>query len=117
MKNFKLDIFGTVYEVKFVDKFTDELLQEHGVTSGNDLMWFGLTDGGCKEILVATKNSNGKDITPNEIKCTLLHELMHAIFNEGGYGELGTENIIEWIAKCLRSLLNQKAFMESVKSV
>lgn len=117
MKNFKLDIFGTVYEVKFVDKITDELLQEHGVTSGNDLMWFGLTDGGCKEILVATKNSNGKDTIPNEIEGTLLHELMHAIFNEGGYGELGTENIIEWIAKCLRSLLKQKAFMENIKSV
>jgi Zn-dependent peptidase ImmA (M78 family) len=44
-----------------------------------------------------------------EKKLTLLHELIHAILMEGSYFNTNDdEPLVEWIAKCLLSLKEQK---------
>lgn len=44
-----------------------------------------------------------------EKKLTLLHELIHAILMEGSYFDANNdEPLVEWIAKCLLSLKEQK---------
>lgn len=41
----------------------------------------------------------------SEAKITLIHELIHAILDEGQYhGSSADEPMVEWLARCLKSL-------------
>ena len=99
LKNTSFNIFGTKYRIKFVDNVLDE-----------ESNWiYGKTDTTSKEILISTKLSNGKDVQENEILITLYHEIIHAILFIGQYTNYsGDEPLVEWLARCILSLKNQK---------
>lgn len=99
LKNRSFNIFGSKYRIKFVDNVLDE-----------ESNWiYGKTDASSKEILISTKLSNGKDVQENEILITLYHEIMHAILLTGQYTDSsGDEPLVEWLARCILSLKNQK---------
>ncbi len=99
LKNKSFNIFGSKYRIKFVDNVLDE-----------ESNWiYGKTDVFSKEILISTKLSDGKDIQENEILITLYHEIMHAILLIGQYtNSSDDEPLVEWLARCILSLKNQK---------
>ena len=99
LKNKSFSIFGTRYRIKFMDKVLDE--------EGN---WvYGRIDTSSKEIQVSIKLSNGKDVQENEILITLCHEIIHAILLTGQYMRSSEdEPLVEWLARCILSLKNQK---------
>ena len=99
LMNKSFNIFGSKYRIKFVDNVLDE-----------ESNWiYGKTDATSKEILISTKLSNGKDVQENEILITLYHEIMHAILLIGQYTDYSSdEPLVEWLARCILSLKNQK---------
>ena len=99
LKNKSFNIFGSKYRIKFVDN----VLNEEGD-------WiYGKIDTYSKEIQVSIKLSNGKDVQENEILITLYHEIIHAILLTGQYiNSCNDEPLVEWLARCILSLKNQK---------
>ena len=56
-------------------------------------------------------NREGGRVPKQEIEIALLHELFHAILTEGQYLQSSDdEPLVEWLARCTKHLLNQKAF-------
>ena len=99
LKNKSFNIFGTKYRIKFMNNVLDE--------EGNWI--YGRVDTSSKEIQVSIKLSNGKDIQKNELLITLYHEITHAILLAGQYtGYSNDEPLVEWLARCILSLKNQK---------
>lgn len=104
MKNKVISIFNTKYKVKFVDRINN--LQE-----GDSRYTMGLCDPSRYMIWVATKDIDGKDLDINVIKVTLIHEIIHAILSEGQYlDSYDNEPLVEWLAKCIKSMLDKKVF-------
>ena len=99
LNNKPFNIFGTKYRIKFMDNVLDE--------EGN---WtYGNINTHSKEIQVSIKLSNGKDMQENEILITLYHEIIHAILSAGQYiNSCNDEPLVEWLARCILSLKNQK---------
>ena len=102
LHNKKIDIFGSKYTIKIVDKIEDE-----------DGYYRGMTYHG-KGIIELARCADNVRISDNEIIETLLHEINHAILNTGQYLNLShDEPLIEWIARCYYSILfNQKIFKD-----
>ena len=99
LKNKSFNIFGSKYRIKFVDN----VLNEEGDWT------YGKIDTYSKEIQVSIKLSNGKDMQENEILITLYHEIIHAILLTGQYMRSSEdEPLVEWLARCILSLKNQK---------
>lgn len=99
LKNKSFNIFGTKYRIKFVDN----VLNEEGDWT------YGKINTHSKEIQVSIKLSNGKDMQENEILITLYHEIIHAILSAGQYiNSCNDEPLVEWLARCILSLKNQK---------
>ena len=99
LKNKSFNIFGSKYRIKFVDN----VLNEEGDWT------YGKIDTYSKEIQVSIKLSNGKDMQENEILITLYHEIIHAILSAGQYINSSEEEpLVEWLARCILSLKNQK---------
>ena len=101
LHNKKIDIFGTKYTIKIVDRLKND----------DDSGYYGLTHHDSRIIEIAkyaddTKQNN-EDMTR-----TLLHEINHAIFASGQYLNANDdEPLIEWLAKCMYSLIfKQKLF-------
>ena len=69
---------------------------------------FGDCNGINKIIRVNINNKEGKRLKPEEIELSFYHELCHAIFGEGQYDVTNDEAFVEWSAKCIRSLKQQK---------
>lgn len=106
MKLKKIDVFGSEFNIKYVDKITS-----NKEDSSDDSFWCGLTDPVERTILVATKSNDGRLFSEYEIEDTLFHEVIHAVLTEGGYlRENGDEPLVEWLAKCLRTLKKQGLF-------
>lgn len=102
MKEKKLSIMGTPYTVEYLEKVKKEN-QEEGIISE------GLCDSSNRSIKVATKRPDGKDFPKEEIEKNFLHELFHAILDEGQYlEESSNEPMVEWLARCTRDLIRQK---------
>ena len=97
--NKKFDIFGSKWTIKIVDSI---------LTDEPDKAIFGITDISRRTIQVAW-NVNDIRQDENEMFTTLLHELMHVFLMEGQYNEANLdEPMIEWVARCIKSLLKQK---------
>lgn len=93
-------IFNTKYKLKFVDHIKSE--KEGDFT-------FGTCNSQTFTINIVTKGIDGKPLSDNIINTTILHELLHAIFIEGQYlNSSSDEPLVEWTAKCLMHLINQK---------
>ena len=94
----KFNIFGTEFTVQYVTELTNK----------NGDYIFGECDGINKTIQVNINNKQGKRLKPEEIELSFYHEVMHAIFGEGQYDVTNDEAFVEWSAKCIRSLKQQK---------
>lgn len=103
-KDFSFDLFGTRWQVKFVDKVEIK-------DSAPDRFYFGHSDSIHSLIRIAVKDYEGKPLNENIIKLTLFHEVVHAIFDGGNYtASCDDEPLVEWTAKCIMSLIKQKVF-------
>lgn len=95
----KFNIFGTTFKVLWLDKITTE--------QDGDFIY----DQHCgveKTLKIALKDIEGKYMPETEIELAFYHELTHAILGEGAYGHTTDEPMVEWFAKCIRSLKQQK---------
>jgi len=102
MKEKKFKIMGTQYTAEFLEGVKKEH-QEEGIVSE------GTCDSSNRIIQVATKTPNGNDLPEDDIEKNFLHELFHAILDEGQYlEESSNEPMVEWLARCTYDLMKQK---------
>lgn len=95
--NKQFDIFGTVFTIKLVDTLDEE----------DKLLHYGITECNTKEIRISKEVMKAKQ-SDSEIYITLVHEIIHAILDTGQYFEESQkEPLVEWIARCIISLLKQ----------
>lgn len=91
-KDRTIDIFGSKWKLKFVDKIDLE----------DDSNPDGITDANKRLIAISTNQSD------NEVMITLLHELIHAILDTGQYlSSSQNEPMVEFVARSLYSLTKQ----------
>lgn len=91
-KDRTIDIFGSKWKLKFVDKIDLE----------DDSNPDGITDANKRLIAISTNQSD------NEVMITLLHELIHAVLNTGQYlSSSQNEPMVEFVARSLYSLTKQ----------
>lgn len=100
LHNKKIDIFGTKYTIKIVDKLEDENNRYDGLAHHDSCI-----------LEIARYVGNAKSSNEDMIR-TLLHEINHAIFTSGQYLNTNDdEPLIEWLARCMYSLIfKQKLF-------
>ena len=95
--NKQFDIFGTVFTIKLVDTLDEN----------DNNLHYGLTEDNTKEIKISKEVIKAKQ-PDSEIYITLVHEIIHAILDTGQYFEESQkEPLVEWIARCIISLLKQ----------
>lgn len=94
-----INIFGTTYTIEYVDK----------IETDNPGIWrFSETDTASHTIQVCTKLYNGLPINKEEMNENLIHEIIHAILDEGMYfSESSNEPLVEWLSRCIYSILKQ----------
>ena len=95
--NKQFDIFGTVFTIKLVDTLDKD----------DNNLHYGLTEDNTKEIRISKEVIKAKQ-PDSEIYITLVHEIIHAVLNTGQYlEESQKEPLIEWLTRCIISLLKQ----------
>ena len=101
METKKFKIFGEPWDIKWIDCIKNP---------ENPEAWkFGETDTGEHLIRISTQTIKGKPIKARSQEVTKMHELVHAILDEGQFLEESVnEPLVEWLAKCLVSLKEQK---------
>ena len=101
LHNKKIDIFGTKYTIKIVDRLKND----------DDSGYYGLIHHDSRIIEIAKYANDTKQSNEDMIR-TLLHEINHAIFATGQYLQTSDdEPLIEWLARCMYSLIfKQKLF-------
>lgn len=94
-----INIFGTTYTIEYVDK----------IEIDNPNAWrFGEENSASHTIQICTKLYNGLPIGKEEINKNMMHEIIHAILDEGQYfSESSNEPLVEWLARCIYSILKQ----------
>lgn len=98
MKNKTINIFGSKYKIKYIDKVYDE--------EGNWI--YGKVDTSNKEILISTLLHDDKPVQREEAEISLYHEIYHAILITGQYMQCSNdEPLVEWLARCTYSLIKQ----------
>ncbi len=101
MINTTIDIFGTIYTIEFAKTVTVE-------RDGELKEVYGVTYYDSKLIQIAS-TVNGKKQPKEEMKLTLIHELIHAFLTTGQYLSCsGDEPLVEWLARCFNLLLKEK---------
>lgn len=108
-KNRKIDLFGDIWEIRFIK---DWIKKDDG--EGGENWYSGMTYHGPRIIEVSV-NDGEKDRKEEDVLLTLAHELMHAFNGSGQYvtGEWEKRNeepYVEWIAKCIVKCLKSKMF-------
>lgn len=98
MKDEKFNLFGSEWTIKYVDV----------IPRDDDGFCFGLTDYVGRVISIATKGREGELIPKSELRLTKGHEIMHAILGTGCYSVTNDEPLVEWLGRCVTSLLDQK---------
>ena len=100
LHNKKIDLFGTKYTIKLVDKLEDGHSRYDGMTHHDSLI-----------IEIARYIGDAK-VSNEEMIRSLLHEINHAIFASGQYLQTNDdEPLVEWLARCMYSLIfKQKLF-------
>ena len=64
---------------------------------------FGETESPSRVITVSIKKPDGSKLSKDEIELTVLHEIVHSIFQTGQYINCD----VEWTARCLKTLKEQ----------
>lgn len=96
-KNRTVNVFGVKYTLKYVKKIQQEQ---------KDCYIVGVCNSSKNLIEIATHDIDGKPIKEDYIKTTVLHELIHAILNEGQYSNASSdEPLVELLAKCLFNII------------
>lgn len=99
-KNRTIKIFNSTYRLSFVNNIESD---------DPDRTTMGITDGNLKTIKIRLLNREGKPVPKKELEITLLHELFHAILDEGQYlASTSDEPLVEWLARCTKHLIDQK---------
>lgn len=97
-KNRTIKIFNSTYKLSFVKDIKSE---------NPDRTTMGETDSNLKTIKIRVLNREGKPIPKQELEITLLHELFHAILDEGQYlNSSEDETLVEWLARCTKHLID-----------
>lgn len=100
MKKKEFDLLGTKYTIQYVDKIE---VEEEGTFR------FGTTNPAAHKITLAKLGYEGKPMDKNDAKIALIHELIHAILEEGQYSDPSSdEPMVEWLARSIKSLIDQK---------
>ena len=98
MKEKSYNLFGSTWIIQFVDEVVDE----------NDKWLFGETESPSRVITISTKKPDGSKLSKDEIELTVLHEIVHSIFQTGQYMSCDNdEPLVEWTARCLKALKEQ----------
>lgn len=98
-KDFKFDLFGSVWTVKF---------KPYCQAPDDDKIIFGYSNGQDREIVIGLNSHRHHKFSKEEVKLTLLHEIVHAIFGTGCYNNTSDdEPLVEWTARCISSLMKQ----------
>lgn len=102
-KNRTIKIFNSTYKLLYVNEIESE---------DPDRTIKGETDGDLKTIKIRLLNREGKPVPKKELEITLLHELFHAILDEGQYlNNSMDEPLVEWLARCTKHLIDQKIIL------
>lgn len=100
-KNRKFELFGTTWTIKYVKGLID-------LGDGEGSVALGATNNHDHIIEVSIIDENGKPFPEPEIKLTLYHELMHAIFYTGQYLNCTSdEPLVEWCARCINQCIKK----------
>ena len=98
MKEKSYNLFGSTWRIQFVDEVVDE----------NDRCLFGETESPSRVIIISTKKPDGSKLSKDEIELTVLHGIVHSIFQTGQYMSCDNdEPLVEWTARCLKTLKKQ----------
>ncbi len=98
MKEKNYNLFGSNWKIQFTDKVVDD----------NNKWIFGTTESPSMLITVSTKKPDGSKLSKDEIELTVLHEIVHSIFQTGQYMNCDNdEPLVEWTARCLKTLKEQ----------
>lgn len=99
-KNRTIKIFTNKYKLQFIDRLQADKEENFA---------FDETNSARSIIKIATKGPDDRPLSDDVIEQTLIHELIHAILNEGQYLSLSDdEPLVEWMAKCLKHLIDQQ---------
>lgn len=97
-----INILGTTYTIEYVDKIE---------MSDPNIWRFGETNSADHSIKICTKLYNGLSIENKELEKNLLHEIIHAILDEGQFfSESSNEPMVEWLARCIHSISKQNIY-------
>jgi hypothetical protein len=100
--NFRL--LDTQIILRFVDKIEDDEKRYYGLTQ------YKLS---YVDVQIATKDNDGNDLSEDTIKATILHELIHVIFDKMYFRtESDNESLVEWTAQSLHSILKQGLYKQ-----
>lgn len=102
MKGRKFNLFGSTYLLKIV-----EVIPQSDADKQNCIWHLGVSDCCKGTITIAMKQWDGTPVTDEIQKLSLYHELTHAIIHCGQFFSLESENLAEWIARCLYKTLPQ----------
>lgn len=101
-KDFSFELFGTTWNVKFIEKSKE--LEDGKYELGNSNYM-------TNTITVSTHDADGNPLSEENVKLTLFHEIVHSIFATGSYiSSTEDEPLVEWTARCINSLLKQQIF-------
>lgn len=100
-KNTTINLLGVKYSVKFMDTVLDK------DPDGTEISVWGLCNHDKRSIYIATKNSEMKPRSRDEIRITLIHEILHAICTSYQYFNASSdEPFIEIMARSINSMIN-----------
>ena len=80
MKEKGYNLFGSTWGIQFADE----------VVGGNDRWLFEETGSTSRVITISTKKPDGSELSKDEIELTVLHGIVHSIFQTGQY--MGCDN-------------------------
>ena len=111
MENIKFKVFESPWTIKFQERVTTE------TEDGKEVWAFGIAKPAERKIFISTKTDEGVAIPASELKLTVLHEVMHAIFVTGQYLQSNAdEPLVEWLARCIFSFMNNKT-LDKINSI
>lgn len=96
----EFELFGTSWKLKDVDVIKSD---------DDNLLCKGTTDSAVYEISIARRSEDDKVFSSKDKELTKIHELVHAMLFTGQYLNVGAdEPLVEWLARCIYSLKQQK---------
>lgn len=100
-KNTTINLLGVKYSIKFMDTVLNR------DPDGTEISVWGLCNHDKRSIYIATKNSEMKPRSRDEIRITLIHEILHAICTSYQYFNTSSdEPFIEIMARSINSMIN-----------